>query len=513
MKLFLVLLFCVHCTIADKPCAARQIPGRSVVCVCNETYCDEVVRQPPAPGQYVIYTTSESGLRFNKTVGLFQKYRKGSLKCSTCIGLDPMTRFQRVEGFGGAVTDAAAINWKSLPDVLQKYLVKSYASEYGLEYNMLRVPIGGCDFSTHPYAYNELPVNDTRLTNFTLAPEDNIYKIPLIKSLMTAATAPIHVVGTTWSPPPWMKTNNNFSGFSRLRREFYQTYADYHLKFIEKYEAAGVPVWGITTTNEPINGVFNLAKFNTLGWDIENMGEWIVNNLGPTIRNSTYKDVKIFTGDDQRFTLPFWFNVLLREHPKALEYIYGIGVHFYADRITPASILSAVTISHPDKVILATEASEGSYPWQEKVELGSWTRAVSYITDIIEDMNHNVVGWIDWNMCLNTEGGPNWARNFVDSPIIVNATNKEFLKQPMFYAMGHVSKFVPRDSRRIKLTEHKSFLVSSVKSVAFLTPRSTIVLIMYNKGSARNVGIKCGKKQTLVRLEAKSITTMEFLSD
>ncbi|PIO61319.1 hypothetical protein TELCIR_17159, partial [Teladorsagia circumcincta] len=53
------------------------------------------------------------------------------------------------------------------------------------------------------------------------------------------------------------------------------------------------------------------------------------------------------------------------------------------------------------------------------------------------DLNNFVTGWTDWNMCLNEQGGPNWVENFVDSPIIVNATSDEFYKQPMFYAMGH----------------------------------------------------------------------------
>ncbi|RVE40426.1 hypothetical protein evm_014924 [Chilo suppressalis] len=117
----------------------------------------------------------------------------------------------------------------------------------------------------------------------------------------------------------------------------------------------------------------------------------------------------------------------------------------------------------------------------QKVILGSWDRAKSYITDILQDLNYNVVGWIDWNLCLNAQGGPNWVENFVDSPIIVFPENKEFVKQPMFYALGHFSKFLPRGSQRIKVNQRTPPRSSPVDNVAFLTTRNTVVVILYNE--------------------------------
>ncbi|CAG5024561.1 unnamed protein product [Parnassius apollo] len=499
---------------SDKPCLARRISGRSVICVCNCTYCDDITREMPANGSYVTYTTSEAGTRFQKIIGTFQTLDHSLGICRTSFVINPMKTYQAVEGFGGAVTDAAAINWKSLPEVMQKYLIDSYFSFKGLEYNMLRVPVGGCDFSTYPYAYNEQPENDPKLSNYSLTYEDYNYKIPMIKEISKVATSPVHIVASTWSPPIWMKTNHNFSGINQLKQEYFETYALYHYKFLEKYAAQGINIWAITTTNEPINGLFGYVKFNSLGWSVEKMGEWIVNNLGPMIRNSVFKNIKILTCDDQRFTIPLYFSELISKYPKALDYIDGIGVHFYADKIIPPVVLYAVSKTYPDKIILATEACQGSAPWQsEKVELGSWRRAISYITDILEDLNHNVAGWIDWNLCLNMEGGPNWAKNYADSAVIVNAEKNEFYKQPIFYAMGHFSKFIKRGSRRIEIREKKLCFTGSVKNVAFLTPDGTVVVVFLNEGSERSVSVKCGKKETILQLEANSITTMEFVCD
>lgn len=96
-------------------------------------------------------------------------------------------------------------------------------------------------------------------------------------------------------------------------------------------------------------------------------------------------------------------------------------------------------------------------------------------------MNYNLVGWIDWNLCLDLKGGPNWEGNNVDSPIIVDKEKQEFVKQPMYYAMGHFSKFIPRGSLRIKVVEKKQLLSSSLRHVAFLTPKNTTVVVVYNK--------------------------------
>ncbi|XP_023943786.2 lysosomal acid glucosylceramidase [Bicyclus anynana] len=509
---FFIFMFIVSYTKplwADKPCAARQIEDESVVCVCNSSYCDDIIREHPADGTYVVYTSSKSGLRFQKRIS---QWSDGELSRRLTLELDPTKQYQTIEGFGGSVTDSAAINWKSLLPVLQDSLIESYFGENGLEYNMVRTPIGGADFSIRTYAYNELPLNDASLTNFTYTPEDIIYKIPMFRSIMNVAKTPVHTVATTWSPPVWMKTNNNYSGFSQLKPEYYQTYANYHLKFIELYTSAGIPIWAITTTNEPINGILALAPFNSLGWTVKNMGKWISDNLGPTIRNSIFQSVKIITGDDQRVTVPYWFNMLVTFTPEALNYIDGLGVHYYTDKFVPPAVFETVTLTHPDKFILATEACEGSFPWQSrKVILGSWDRAKAYILDILQDLNYNLVGWIDWNLCLDMQGGPNWSNNFVDSPIIVDKNRQEFLKQPMFYAMGHFAKFIPRGSVRIHMSEkHGGILPSSIYKIAFFTPKNTIIVNIYNDGKTRSINLRVGQQQTSLLLEADSITTVEF---
>nr|SGZ49395.1 glucocerebrosidase [Zygaena filipendulae] len=497
----------------DKPCLAQFMPQQSSICICNETYCDEITRQIPEEGHYITYTSSKSGKRFEKTHGELKPYDDTSREVT--LILDPDTKYQEIMGFGSSVSDSAAINWKSLPEVVQKHMINSYFGPKGLEYNMIRLPIGGSDFSTHAYAFNDLPVNDKELSNFTLAPEDINYKIPMIKAINEATPSQVHIIGTVWSPPVWMKTNNDWWGFTLLKKDYYQTFADYHLKFLQKYDEAGIPVWGITTTNEPLNGIIPLIPYvknlTCLGWLQEDMGKWIVDHLGPTIRNSKYKDLKILTMDDQRYAIATWFKGMVDSHSDVLNYIDGVATHYYADGMTPVKILVEFHKTWPNLMLLNTEACEGAPTGvEDKVLLGSWQRAENYIHNILTNLNYHLVGWMDWNMCLNQQGGPTFIDNFVDSPVIVMADKKMFIKQPMFYAMGHFSKFIPRGSKRIQVTGRKPVSFTSVSDVAFLTPNNTIVTVLYNDGAPKTIALKLGDKAVTVEMEPESITTVEF---
>ncbi|XP_072934756.1 putative glucosylceramidase 4 [Epargyreus clarus] len=350
--------------------------------------------------------------------------------------------------------------------------------------------------------------------------------MPMIFASQKVAMEKIMVFATTWSPPPWMKSNNAFSGHSRLLKTYYQTYADYHCLFAEKYKEQGIDIWGFTTTNEPLDGVFDIARFQTLGFNASGMGEYIQNHLGPTLRyNCSVKNLGIMAVDDQRVAIPLFFNALNENFPGSMEYINGIAVHWYTDTFTPASLLSDVTRDYPDKFLMSTEACAGyrmsDFP---KVDLGSWDRANDYVTDIIQNLRNKASGWVDWNLCLDFEGGPNWSKNYVDAAIIVDPLADEFYKQPTFYALAHFSKFLPPGSRRISVIEASTEMNSNYffdsedaepnyDYVAFLTPRNTIVVILHNKGDYKTVTIQLGDQHIVTTLEPESVSTIEFQYD
>ncbi|KAF9412639.1 hypothetical protein HW555_008908 [Spodoptera exigua] len=510
----------------DKPCASRRVGLlRSIVCVCNSTYCDTITRENPARGTYVVYTSTHGGKRFEKSYGTIltlpeQRFDDpgdlepepepiemdfGAVLSYVVLRVYPSTRYQVIEGFGGSVTDAAAINWRSLSEATQETFIQTYFGPGGLEYNMIRVPIAGCDFSEYPYTYAETPWNDATLSNFSLSHHDFFLKLPMIKRAQSVATDEIKVTASTWSPPVWMKTNEAITGFAQLKREYYQAFADYHLRFIEEYDRFGVKIWAITTTNEPINGIVPFVQFNSLGWFPHQLGRWLADNLGPTIKNSRYNETKILAIDDQRYLLPVYLAGMELAAPESIDYMDGVAVHWYGN-FFPPQILTDTRA----RFYLPTEACEGSMPWNlDKVILGSWRRAGTYVKSIIQDLNNHVVGWIDWNLCLNPIGGPNWVDNFVDSPILVYKDRDEFIKQPMFYAMGHFSKFIPRGSRRVRVSRRS---ILSVENVAVRKPNGNLVIVLQNRRRRlMKVEIRISSSRYIdILMEPRSIKTIEI---
>lgn len=282
-----------------------------------------------------------------------------------------------------------------------------------------------------PWSYNELPVNDVTLSNFTKLDARDLQKLRQIYEIRERVdTYDLNFFGSAWSSPKWMKTNNEWTGRSKLKNEYYQTWADFHLKYLELMEEQGVKFWGISTGNEPLNGelFWLFVRFMSLGWNAARQGNFVGDHLGPTIRASkTMKDIKIFANDDQRYTVAWWFEDMAKAHNKSLEYVDGLAVHWYWDEFIPPTLLNDHHNKYPDKLIFNTEASVGDKPWESSTPvLGSWSRAESYISAVMEDLQHWVNGWIDWNMLLNEQGGPNYVDNFVDAPIIVNATSESY---------------------------------------------------------------------------------------
>lgn len=250
------------------------------------------------------------------------------------------------------------------------------------------------------------------------------------------------------------------------------------MKYLELMNEQNFSFWGVSTGNEPMNGVVlpSVVTFMSLGWTPGNQGRWVGENLGPALRKSpTVFNVKLLAGDDQRYTFPWWFERMYDANPDVAQYIDGLAVHWYTDSYGGSNLLDLAAEKFPGKFIIATEACSGSNPWDvHKPLLGFWQRSEDYILDVMEDLHHHVSAWVDWNLILDLKGGPNYARNFVDSPIVANGT--EIYKQPTFYVMGHFSRFVPPDSVRIySKTSHKF-----IKSTAFLRPDGYTSVVLYN---------------------------------
>ena len=461
-------------------CEKRSFKFNSFVCVCNSTFCDTVdnVDENLSPNEFQVFITNKDKYRLNKfTLNIDNKPFDSGLK----IALNRSVSYQKIKGFGGAMTDAAGSNIASLSKNSLANLLNSYFSSDGIEFNIIRVPLAGTDFSLREYSYDDNP-NDFNLTKFSLSKEDTEWKIPFIQSALSISKKNISLFASAWTAAPWMKTNNDYKGNGTLIGPegglYYQIWANYYLKFFQEYRKNGIEFWGVTGQNEPTDGYLYKFSFNAMGFTPESQAIFITRNLAPTLKTNGFDDIKIMILDDQRLFLPSWAERVFKYSSDTYKYVDGIAVHWYLDSFVPANILDITHENFPDKWIFATEACSGAGPFSEHVMLGDFGRAESYAEYIIQDLNHWVTGWTDWNMALNTQGGPNWANNFVDSAIIVNKKNDEFYKQPIFYSLGHFSKFIPEGSLRVDTKTDQE--IKKIFYVAFYDQqtRKTIMVVL-----------------------------------
>ncbi|XP_075747632.1 lysosomal acid glucosylceramidase isoform X2 [Rhipicephalus microplus] len=429
---------------AAAQCQPRDYGRGSIVCVCNATYCDFIgdIGSPPN-GTAVAFESSKAGQRFTKTTLLFSEETGSTDNHVVLLVVDPSRKYQKVFGFGGAFTDAAGINIKSLPANMQDDIIKSYYAKQGLAYTIGRIPLASCDFSTRKYTYDDSP-GDLELKNFTLAPEDFNLKIPYIKAAMSVSSEPIWFFGSAWSSPSWMKTSNTLEGRGTLKGKpggpYYKAWAKYYVRFVQEYERHGIPIWGLTTQNEPTAGFVPGYRWQALGFTPKTQRDFVKLDLGPALAEAGYgaEKLQVMILDDNRIGLPLWADV---------------------------------------------------------------------------DLNHWASGWTDWNLALDTGGGPNWANNFVDSPLIVNVTANEFYKQPTYYALAHFSKFLPRGSVRIECHPEQSLLRNRahLEYAAFTTPDSAVVVVVlnkHNKKHALKIKDRSGSHTVEKIIDERSITTL-----
>ncbi|HEY0176704.1 MAG TPA: glycosyl hydrolase, partial [Pedobacter sp.] len=254
-----------------------------------------VIAQQKQPVAATVYTTAEgSDLRLSKTGTLSFKDLNQPKETDICVFVDPDKTFQTFIGIGGAITDAAAETYAKLPkSAQQEFLTAYYDKEKGIGYTLARTSIHSSDFSSDSYTY--VKENDAELKTFSVA-HDEKYRIPLIKQAMQTAGGKLTLFASPWSPPAWMKDNNDMLHGGKLKPEFMQSWANYYTKFIKTYEAKGIPVWGLTVQNEPMA----TQKWESCIFTAEEERDFIKKYLGPTLKKEGLSSKKMIAWDINR---------------------------------------------------------------------------------------------------------------------------------------------------------------------------------------------------------------------
>jgi len=385
-----------------------------------------------------------------------------------CIFVDPGHSFQSFIGIGGALTDASAETFYKLPAEKQKLFLNSYFSlENGIGYSLARTNIHSCDFSSGSYTYVE--DGDKQLKSFSIA-HDKQYRIPFIKRCIESAGGSLKLYVSPWSPPAWMKDNNDMLHGGKLLPEFYDSWAEYFVKYIHSYEKEGIPVWGLTVQNEP------MAKqtWESCIYTAEEERDFIKNYLGPKLWLNGLKEKKLIAWDHNRDLLYHRANIILSDQ-EAAKYVWGIGFHWYESWTgapTPENV-KLVTDAFPDKPLMLTEACNYPFSWKTIEE---WHWGEKYGAAMISDFNNGAVAWTDWNILLDETGGPNHVGNFCFAPVHADTRDGSLHYMNSYYYIGHFSKFVRPGAQRIICSSNRAQLLTT----GFINPDGTIAIIVMN---------------------------------
>lgn len=415
-----------------------------------------------------------------------------------CVFIDPDFTFQSFIGIGAALTDASAEVFAKLPAGVQKeFLEAHFTRDKGIGYTFTRTNIGSCDFSSDSYDY--VAENDSALKTFSLS-HDEKFKIPLIKKAKAMVGADFKLFASPWSPPAWMKSNNDRLHGGSLLEPFKQPWANHFVKFIRGYEKLGIPVWGITVQNEP------MAKqiWESCIMTDEEERDFVKKYLGPTLKREGLSDTKLMVWDHNR-DLIFQRTSTIFSDPEASKYIWGIGFHWYepwSGGNMQFENLNRVTECFPDKPLVFTEGCAESFK-MSRIE--AWELGEKYGTSMVSDFNSGTVAWTDWNILLDEKGGPNHVGNFCFAPVHADLSTGKLIYTNSYYYIGHFSKFILPGAKRISCSTNRDLM----KATAFLNPDGKIVVIVLNT-SEKNYAYKLWLKAKAATVEClpHSITTL-----
>ncbi|MDE3199861.1 MAG: glucosylceramidase [Acidobacteriota bacterium] len=406
------------------------------------------------------------------------------------INVDDSQRFQKIDGFGASLTDAAA--WlfakKLPPRQTDKTFEQLFSPEKGIGLSFLRQPIGSSDLAVTFYSFDDLckqsttacttpeGVTDPRLEHFSLA-HDEEYILPLLKKAI-ALNPDLHVMLSPWSPPGWMKTTRTMLGSnpetkeeSHLKPEFYAAFAQYLVKTIEGYQAAGVPVWAISVQNEPL---YAPPTYSGMHMDAEEQAKFLGEDLGPALKAAQLSPkVMVY---DHNWDRPDYPETVLKD-PKAGALAAGTAWHHYEGN--PA-VMTKNHEEFPSKGQWVTESSGGT--WQKGLH-NNGNILAEEAAELIAVMRNWSRGYVLWALATDQNHGPHvggcdTCRGLVTIDLTV-PKHPHVKKELDFYVLGHASRFLEPGAVRIASNEPKD---SSLKDVAFSNPSGTVVLYVLNEG-------------------------------
>ncbi len=367
--------------------------------------------------------------------------------------------YQEILGFGGAFTDASAANYALMSDKTKKEFCELlFDKEKGLGYTFCRGCINSSDFSQGEYNFVE--DDDKDLKTFDIS-HDKKEIIPMINDAAKTA-GKLSLLCSPWSPPAFMKDNNELNHGGVLKPEFYSAWANYFVKFIQEYKKCGVDVEYVTVQNEPMAS----QTWESCRYTIEEELKFARDYLRPAFDKAGLK-TKILVWDHNKEHV-YDYAKAIKEIEGVEKSVDGIGFHWYS-----GEHFDNLTHAHnklPNKLLVATEFCS------DIIHKG-WSLALGYVNDIVGNLNNFMNASIDWNIILDLEGAPfHWRKRGCNAVVLYNKEEDKIEIQEHYYALKHISPFLKPGAVRLGT----STFSSAIKVTAFKNPDGEIVVVIVN---------------------------------
>ncbi len=491
----------------------------SCLLLCSTMSCSDVEskeKSMPSYDQIEVYQTSAAGDQMKKLTA----FETGT--DTTVITINPKNKFQKITGIGGSFTESTAYLLNQLGEDNRKKIIEAYFGEGGAKYSLTRTHINSCDFSLSNYSYAPV-ADDMQLDSFSIA-EDMDDIIPMIKEAMTISKDGFKIISSPWTAPPWMKDNQDWVG-GKLLPKYYDSWALFFSKYIDAYRAEGIDIWGITVENEPLG---NGSNWESMHYSASEMTNFVQNHLGPQLERDGKSDIVLLGYDQNRDHLKEWVDDMY-QNEETSKYFDGTAIHWYAStyEVFP-EVLQYAHDKAPDKFLIETEGcvdaevphwKDDAWYWSKEATDWGWDWAPEedkhlhpkyvpvyrYARDIIGCLNNHVDGWVDWNMVLDRQGGPNWFKNWCLAPVIVDPEADEVYFTPMYHTLAHFSRYIRPDAYRIGI----DISDTTIQATAVENPDGTLAVVLFNPSmKERTITLKIGKKITTLGISAQAIQTI-----
>ncbi len=379
------------------------------------------------------------------------------------LNLYPQMTYQTIDGFGGAITDSAAYIYSLLPPEEKKTVLTEYFGAENMKYRFVRIPIDSCDFSLEHYEADG-DETDEELSRFSLDRVER-YILPMLRDAEAACGGKLEIMLSPWSPPAYMKTNGQRNGGGKLKPCYHARWAAYICRYIQEFRRLGFHVTMLTLQNEPKA---------TQPWDscvyiAQEQKAFLRDYMYPALTARDLSDIAIYIWDHNKERAFEWAETIIDESTDPM--VAGIAFHWYSGDHFES--LGMIRERFPDKKLLLSEACIEFSKYSPENRLAN---AEQYAHDILGDLNQGMSTFLDWNLLLDEQGGPNHVGNFCDAPWLYHRQQKRLIRRELQSYIRHFSHFLIPGAARIGLSRY----TEQLEATAFKT-EGDIRLVLLNR--------------------------------